>query len=257
MLKIATFNVNSMRSRLHIVIPWLEENKPDILCMQETKVENRKFPEVIFHRAGYYVVFRGSKGRNGVAIASIEEPEEVSFGFDSEPKDEDRLIRAKIEGIDVINTYVPQGFKIDSEKYQYKLQWLERLREYFEREVDLSKYVVWCGDMNVAPEPIDVHTPEKLKNHVCFHEDARKAYKRILSLGFVDLLRKFHPNDKIYTFFDYRVKRAVERGLGWRVDAILASPPLAKKCINCYVDMRPRLAEKPSDHTPLIAEFDL
>jgi exodeoxyribonuclease-3 len=111
--------------------------------------------------------------------------------------------------------------------------------------------------MNVASQPIDVHSPERLKNHVCFHEDARKAYKKIMDMGFVDLLRKFHPEEKIYTFYDYRVRGAIERGLGWRVDAINASPPLAKKCIDCYADIKPRLTEKPSDHTPLIAEFDL
>ena len=257
MLKIATFNVNSIRSRLHIVIPWLKENRPDILCMQETKVENRRFPEAEFHRIGYHVIFSGSKGRNGVAIASLEEPENISFGLDSDPRDEDRMVRAKIAGIDLINTYVPQGFKIESEKYQYKLQWLERLREYFVRTVDFNSYTVWCGDMNVAPEAIDVHSPEKLKNHVCFHEDARKAYKKLLDLGFVDVLRKIHPGERIYTFYDYRVKGAIDRGLGWRVDAILATPPLAERCVDCYADIKPRLAEKPPDHLPLVAVFDV
>jgi len=225
--------------------------------MQETKVENRRFPEADFHRIGYHVVFSGVKGRNGVAVASLEEPEDVSFGLDTEPKDADRIMRVEISGITIVNTYVPQGYRIDSPKYQYKLQWLERLRKYFERNVDLSRHVAWCGDINVAPEPIDVHSPEKLKNHVCFHEAARRAFKRVAELGFVDLLRKHHPDERVYTFYDYRVKNAVERGLGWRVDAILASPPLAEKCVNCYVDMRPRLAERPSDHTPLVAEFDL
>jgi exodeoxyribonuclease-3 len=255
--KIATFNVNSIRSRLHIVIPWLKANKPDVFCMQETKVENRKFPEADFHRAGYHVVFSGGKGRNGVAIASLEEPEKVSFGLDSEPRDEDRLIKAEISGIAVINTYIPQGFKIDSPKYAYKLEWLARLKRYFERNVDMNGYVAWCGDMNVAPEPIDVHNPVRLKNHVCFHEEARKAFKRIVELGFVDILRKHHPEERIYTFFDYRVKDAIRKGLGWRVDSILTSEPLAERSVDCYADMQPRLSEKPSDHTVLIAEFDI
>lgn len=257
MFKIATFNVNSIRSRLHIIIPWLEKSKPDVLCMQETKVENRKFPESDFHRIGYHVVFNGSRGRNGVAIASLEEPQKVSFGLDTEPRDEDRLVRAEIAGIDVINTYIPQGFKIDSDKYRYKLEWLERLRKYFEKSVDFQSYVAWCGDMNVAPEPIDVHNPQRLKNHVCFHEDARNTYKKLLKLGFVDLLRKIHPEERIYTFYDYRVESAVEKGLGWRVDAINATPPLAERCVDCYVDIQPRFTEKPSDHIPLTAEFDL
>ena len=255
--KIATYNVNSIRSRLHIVIPWLRENKPDVLCMQETKVENRKFPESEFHRIGYHVIFSGSKGRNGVAIASLEEPENVKFGLDSEPRDEDRLVKAEIAGITIVNTYVPQGYKIDSPRYKYKLEWFERLKGFFERNVDLDRYVAWCGDMNVAPEDIDVHSPGRLRNHVCFHEAAKKAFRKVVELGFVDVFRKHHPNERMYTFFDYRVKNAVERNLGWRVDYILASRPLAEKSIDCYVDMQPRLAEKPSDHTILVAEFDI
>jgi len=254
--KIATFNVNSIRSRLHIVIPWLKENKPDVFCMQETKVDDRNFPEADFHRIGYHVVFSGSKGRNGVAIASVKEPNHVEYGFKSDPTDRDRLIRADFDNLTVVNTYVPQGFRIDSPKYKYKLKWFDRLKEYFEKNVDLNGNVIWCGDINVAPEDIDVHNPKRLKNHVCFHEDVRKAFERVKALGFVDIFRKHHPEPGHYTFFDYRVKNAVERGLGWRVDHILATKSLAEKSIDCYIDMKPRLQEKPSDHTILVAEFD-
>ncbi len=254
-MKVATYNVNSIRSRLHIVIPWIEENSPDILCLQETKVENRKFPESEFHRIGYHVIFYGGKGRNGVAIVSKHEPENVSFGFDSEPKDPDRLIKAEILGIKVVNTYVPQGYRIDSPKFKYKIEWLRRLKDYF-KKFDFDDYILWCGDMNVAPTPLDVYDPIKMRNHVCFHEIVRREFAKIVELGFVDLLRKHHPNERVYTYYDYRIKNSVEKNIGWRIDAILASKPLADKSRDCYVDLKPRLAKRPSDHTIIVAEFD-
>ncbi len=258
MFRVATFNVNSVRSRLHVIIPWIKENKPDVFCMQETKVEDRKFPEKEFHRVGYHVVFRGGKGRNGVAIASPVEPENVSFGLDTEPRDEDRLIRADFGDVTVVNTYVPQGYRIDDARYSYKLEWLKRLKRYLEKVVEEREYVVWCGDMNVAPEEMDVHNPKRLRNHVCFHEDVRKLFRYVRdSLGFVDLFRKHHPKDIAYSFYDYRVRDAVNRGLGWRVDHILATKPLADKSIDCYIDLKPRLMERPSDHTVVVADFDL
>ena len=254
-MKIATFNVNSIRARLHVVIPWLKENNPDILCMQETKVDNRNFPENQFSRAGYQVYFSGVKGRNGVAIATRIEPEDLVIGMGGD--EEDRVISARFDRIGVVNVYVPQGQSIESEKYRYKLNFLERFREYLRNEIDFEQYWAVCGDMNVAPEEIDVHSPARLKNHVCFHIDARNAYRKILELGFVDLLRKFHPDERVYSFYDYRVRNAVEKGLGWRVDAILATPRLAEKALNCYADLSPRLVDRPSDHLPLIAEFDI
>ena len=169
----------------------------------------------------------------------------------------DRVIFTRFDEMGIVNVYVPQGQSIDSEKYEYKLDFLERFREYLRREVDFDGYYAVCGDMNVAPNSIDVHSPERLKNHVCFHTDAKKAYRRILDLGFVDLLRKFHPDERVYSFYDYRVKNAIEKGLGWRVDAILATPKLAEKAVRCDTDIEPRLMKKPSDHLPLIAEFDL
>ncbi len=254
-MKIATFNVNSIRARIHVVIPWLKENNPDILCMQETKVDNRNFPENQFSRTGYQVYFSGVKGRNGVAIATRIEPEDLVIGMGGD--EEDRVISARFDRIGVVNVYVPQGQSIESEKYRYKLNFLERFSEYLRNEIDFEQYWAVCGDMNVAPEEIDVHSPARLKNHVCFHIDARNAYRKILELGFVDLLRKFHPDERVYSFYDYRVRNAVEKGLGWRVDAILATPKLAEKALNCYADLSPRLMDRPSDHLPLIAEFDI
>ena len=254
-MRIGTFNVNSIRARLHVVIPWLKENEPDILCMQETKVDNRNFPEWEFSKAGYHVYFSGIKGRNGVAIATKTEPDEVIIGMDGD--EVDRVISARFGRLGVVNVYVPQGQSIDSDKYRYKLEFLDRFREYLKREIDFDGFWVICGDMNVAPENIDVHSPDKLKNHVCFHKDARNAYMKILDLGLVDLLRKFHPDERIYSFYDYRVRNAIERGLGWRVDAILTTPRLAEKALKCDADIRPRIMEKPSDHLPLVAEFEL
>ena len=160
--KIATFNVNSIRSRLPIVIPWLEENRPDVLCMQETKVDDARFPVTEFAAVGYHVVFKGEKQYNGVAIAFLAKPDTVFFGLaDEGPADEARLIRADFSGVSVINTYVPQGRDRDALQFIYKLEWFKRLRRYLERSLKPDKPVIWLGDLNVAPENIDVHDPKR------------------------------------------------------------------------------------------------
>jgi exodeoxyribonuclease-3 len=257
--KIATYNVNSIRNRLHIVIPWIKKNRPSVICFQETKVEDDKFPVEAFEAAGYAVIFRGKKGYNGVAIASIEKPGEVQFGLDDGgPADEDRLIRGVFSGIPVVNTYVPQGEKIDSPKFTYKLQWFERLKKYFARHDSPRKPLIWCGDINVAREEIDVHNPKRLLGHVDFTPEVWEAFDAVKAWGFTDVFRKHHAGEPgQYTFFDYRIPKTVERGLGWRVDHILATAPLAAKSVDSYIDMKPRTAEKPSDHTILVAEFKL
>ncbi len=257
--KIATYNVNSIRSRLHIIIPWLEKNRPLVFCMQETKVEDAKFPAAEFEGAGYHVVFKGEKRYNGVAIASLERPTKVSFGLDDEgPADEARLISGVFSGIPVINTYVPQGYERENPRFQYKLQWFKRLREYLVRHHSPKEPLIWCGDLNVAPEEIDVHNPKRLLGHVCFNPEVWEGLASIKSWGLVDVFRKRHGGETgQYTFFDYRVPKAVERGLGWRVDHILATPHLADQSISCSIDMNPRLAEKASDHTIVVAEFEV
>ncbi len=255
--KCATYNVNSIRSRLHIVIPWLKENKPNVLCIQETKVDNENFPVSAFQDIGYHIIFSGSKGgRNGVAMALEKEPREVNVGFLDKPSEKDRVLAAKINGVTVINTYVPQGYDLDDERFQYKLQFFHRLKEYMKNTYAQEKDILWCGDLNVAPLDIDVTNPEKKKRHVCFHTDAKKAFQNVASLGFVDLFRKYYPDEPgKYTFFDYRVKDAVERNIGWRIDHIMASQSLAARSHECYIDMKPRLSHKPSDHTILVGEF--
>ncbi|MFB3925304.1 MAG: exodeoxyribonuclease III [Syntrophales bacterium] len=257
--RIATYNVNSIRSRMHIIIPWLKKNRPSVLCMQETKVKDELFPAEEFEKAGYYVVFKGGKKGNGVAVASLDEPGEVHFGIDDggEP-DEDRLIRGVFSGIAVINAYVPQGFKMESPKFSYKLDWYRRLLGSIKKKYSAGEPLILCGDLNVAPEQIDVHNPKRLLGHVDFNPDVWRELERIMQWGFVDVFRKHHPGEPgQYTFFDYRAPDNVKKGLGWRVDHILATAALAKHSVRCDIDMNPRLAEMPSDHTIMVAEFIL
>ncbi len=255
-LKIATFNVNSIRKRLPIVLQWLKRNTPDVFCLQETKVQDCEFPLSDFGGSGYHVTFRGMKSYNGVAVLSRSVPKYVSYGFDDggEP-DEARLIRAMIDGITIVNTYIPQGASLDSPKYSYKLEWYKRLRVYFSKHLSNKKPVIWCGDMNVAPEPIDVDNAKAKKKHVCFHEDVRREYQETLAWGFTDVFRKLHPDKLQYTFWDYRQPNTLIENRGWRVDHILATPSLVKKCIKAEVDVKPRNMENPSDHTVMWAEF--
>jgi len=258
-MKVATYNVNSIRSRIELVLGWLRHESPDILCLQETKVQDADFPAQPFRDAGYHVVFRGQKAHGGVAIVSRTEPQEVAFGFDDggEP-DEARLIRATVGGIAVVNTYVPQGRDPESEQFRYKLEWLRRLRAFFERRYSPQQPLLWMGDFNVAPEPIDVYDPKGLANHVDFHPEARAALERVREWGFVDVFRLHHPGEPgHYTYYDYRAREPVERGIGWRVDHIWATVPLAEKSTRAWIDLEARRAERPSDHTFLVAEFDL
>jgi len=254
-MRIATFNANSIRSRLDVILTWMKENAPDVLCIQETKVQDSEFPEEAIRDAGWHVAFRGQKAYNGVAIISRTPPENVVCGLDDDPRDESRIIRARFGKVTVVNTYVPQGREIDHEMFQYKLMWFSRLRDYFDKHFKKKDMLLWTGDLNVAAEPIDVHNPEERKNHVCYHIDARKAFAACRDWGFVDVFRKHHPEAGQYTFFDYRTINAAKRGLGWRIDYVLASPALAEKSQDAWIDMEPRLQPKPSDHTFLVGDF--
>lgn len=255
-LRVATYNVNSVRARLPVLGPWLDRARPDIVCLQETKVVDEAFPADAFRALGYRSVFRGQKSYNGVAILSTKEPSDVRFGLEDEgPQDETRLAAASFGKIHVVNTYVPQGRDVDDPMFAYKLAWLARLRRYVERRFTPRALVVWAGDFNIAPEPIDVHDPKRLLGHVCFHPDAHRALAEVKAWGFVDVFRKHVPDPGQYTFFDYRVKDSVARGLGWRVDHVWATEPLAEKSTAAWIDLDPRTGETPSDHTPLVAEF--
>lgn len=255
-MKIATFNVNSVRRRLNVVTRWLKKHSPDVLCLQETKVQDAEFPLEAFLKTGYHVIFRGMKGYNGVATLSRTLPEFVSYGMGSGPDaDEPRLIHSVIGGVTVLNTYVPQGFRIDSPKYRYKIEWFRRLRRYFSKHFTPDQSIIWCGDMNVAPDWIDVHSPEKHLTHVCFHEDVKRAYAKTVTWGFYDVYRLLYPDQQQFTFWDYRQPSALANNRGWRIDHILVTQPLASRCIHVEVDLNPRKGKFPSDHTVLWAEF--
>jgi exodeoxyribonuclease III len=256
-MKIATFNVNSIRKRLPIVLQWLEQHRPDALCMQETKVQDSEFPADAFREIGYHAAFRGMKGYNGVATLTLEPPDEVLFGLHEGADNEDvRLVKTVVRGIPIVNTYVPQGYKIDSDRYAFKLEWYRRIREYFERHLDPQKPAIWLGDLNVAPEPIDVYHPDRRVNDPDFHIDARNAFKHAVAWGFVDVFRKLHPDRVQYTYWDY-FRNALQNNWGWRIDHILATAPLAERCRAVDVDMDPRRTGAASDHTVLWAEFDV
>jgi exodeoxyribonuclease III len=255
-MKIATWNINSIRRRMDAVLAWLQQHQPDILCLQETKVQDADFPAGAFRDAGYHARFRGMKSYNGVATLSRVEPESVLHGFEETVDSEDvRLLLTVVSGLPVVNAYVPQGYKIATDKYEFKLEWFRRARRYFERRFDPSRPLVWVGDMNVAPEPIDVYHPDRRVNDVDFHIDARNAYKDTLSWGLVDVFRKLHPDRVQYTYWDY-FRNALENNWGWRIDHILATAPLASACRAADVDMEPRRAPGASDHTVVWAEFD-
>jgi len=256
-VKVATFNVNSIRARMQLVTAWIEENAPDVLCLQETRVADPAFPHEPIERLGYTLAFRGDKGRNGVAIVSRRPLEDVAFGFDDGGSaDEDRLAVATVGGVALVNTYIPQGRDPDHPMFRVKLEWFARLRRLFERRYDPSQPLLWVGDFNVAPEPIDVHNPKRLDGQVGFHPEERRVLSEVGSWGFVDVFRRHHPEGGQFSFFDYRAKDAVARGIGWRVDHIWATPPLAERSTAAWIDLAPRTAPRPSDHTPVVAEFD-
>ncbi len=255
--KIASFNVNSVRARLSLIVDWLHTNRPDVLCIQETKVSDSEFPVEKIREAGYHVAHRGEPSYNGVATISAAPPEEVKYGLGGKSPDESRLIFTRIDGVPIINTYVPQGRSPDSEQFQYKLKWFDRLLSYFKKNYSNEEPLLWVGDLNIAPADIDVHNPKRLKGHVDFHPEVLARMEKIMQWGFIDVFRKHVPGPGQYTFFDYRVKGALDKGLGWRVDHIMATPSMAECSKNAWIDLKPRKGPKPSDHTPIVAEFDL
>ena len=255
---VATFNVNSVRSRIEILRRWLNDNKVDVLCLQETKTVDETFPENDFKELGYSVVYRGQKSYNGVAVASLSKPDEVLYGFNDgqEPCFDTRIISVRFGNVWIINSYVPQGKSIDHDDYQVKKSFLRRIRKFIESLKFDSYDVLWVGDLNVAPDNMDTTNPDKKKKHVCFHQEIKDVFAETRD-GFVDIFRKYRPDAGEFSFWDYRVKNALERNIGWRIDHILSTGNLAARSIDSYVDREPRSWEKPSDHTPMLAIFSL
>ena len=256
-MKVASFNVNSLRARLSLVLDWMKRESPDVLCLQETKVPDKDFPEKAFGDLHYHAAFRGEKSYNGVALISKKQLKDVKIGFDEFGSEGTRLVTARIGAIPIVNTYVPQGFHPLSKKFRDKLDWLQRLYDYFNGHFRPDEPLLWTGDFNVAPEPADVYDPAHLEGHVGFHPDERAALQRFRQWGLVDVVRQHQPGAGQFTFWDYRLKNAVLRNLGWRVDHIWATRPLAKKSVTAWIDRELRSAERPSDHTIVVAEFDV
>jgi exodeoxyribonuclease III len=256
-LRIATFNANSIRVRLAQILAWLQANDIDLLGVQETKVVDEAFPAAEIGAAGYQVVFRGQKSYAGVAVLSREPLEDVRYDLgDGVEGDEPRIIRGSYRGIHIVNTYVPQGREITSEHFGLKLRWLARLRATLEGQYRNDEPLLWMGDLNVAPEPIDVYDPKALAEHVDFHPQARAALAQVVEWGLVDVFRQHHAGEaEQYTYWDYRAINPVKRKLGWRIDHLLATPTLAARCTGSWIDVQARLVERASDHTFLAAEF--
>ena len=254
-MKIATFNANSIRVRLEIVLEWLAEHDPDVLALQETKCEDAVFPVAPFEEAGYHVVLHGQKTYNGVALISKIPPTEVRYGLgDPTWPDDKRILAATYDGVRVLNTYVPNGTKVGSEKFQYKLDWLDRMRDEIAGEMR-GRDFIWLGDINVAPTSDDVFDSSRMLGGVCHHPEEMARLAKIIELGLTDCFRKFTKGPGHYSYWEFFVRSAFEKNLGWRIDHIYASPSLAERCQRCEIDKKPRSLERPSDHTFVFAEF--
>ncbi len=255
-MKIATWNINSIRMRVPRLLQWLERGAPDIVCLQETKVVNEEFPCEPIKNLGYECSVHGQKSYNGVAILSREpaaDPVKSLPGDDSDAQC--RLLAATIHGIRVIDIYAPNGSEVGSDKYAYKLDWYRRLRSYLDSSLTPADEVLICGDFNVAPEDRDVWDVEKWRDQILFSEPEKEAFRNLLGWGLHDALRLHRQEGGIYTWWDYRAG-AFHRGWGLRIDHILISASLAKRCIAVEVDRNERKGEKPSDHAPVIATFE-
>ncbi len=251
-MKIATFNVNGISSRLPILLRWLSESKPDVACLQELKATQDKFPETEIRAAGYHPMWHGQKSWNGVAILAREaDPVEIRRVLPGDPEDEhSRYIEAEVRGILIGCIYLPNGNPAPGPKLDYKLKWLARLTRHSQDLLASNKPAILAGDYNVIPTEIDVYKPERWVKDALFLPEVREAYANIVAMGWTDALRTRHPGERIYTFWDYFRNNWV-RDAGMRIDHLLLSPALAPRLADAGVDRDPRGWDKPSDHTPV------
>lgn len=253
-MKVGSYNVNSIRARLERLLAWLAREQPDLVCLQEIKVTDDQFPRAEVEAAGYQVAVHGQRTYNGVAILSRAPLEDVRAGLDDAPDPEARLIAARVGDVRVLSAYVPNGQVVGSEKWGYKLAWLERLRAYLERQHDPAAPLVICGDFNVAPEDRDVARPDEWRDTVLCHADVRAAWRHLVGWGLVDAIRLHHSGEGPYTWWDYRMLGFAKNN-GLRIDHILATRPLADRSAEAYVAREERKGKLPSDHAPVVAVF--
>ena len=255
-MKIATWNVNSLNVRLPHVLDWLVANKPDALCLQETKQEDSKFPYEALKEAGYNAIHSGQKTYNGVAIISPHNLNEVHMGIPNFADEQKRVIAATINGVRIVCVYIPNGQAVGSDKYAYKLSWLQAFTPWLASEISHNSKLALLGDYNIAPEDIDCHDPAAWIGQVLVSEPEREAFKALTQLGLEDSFRLFEKGDGQFSWWDYRMA-GFRRNLGMRIDHILVTPELSKVSTKSYIDKTPRKLERPSDHTPVVLEFDI
>ena len=253
-MKLATWNVNSLRVRLAQLTDWLAQTGPDIVCLQETKLEDGKFPLAELDAAGYRASYYGQKTYNGVAIVSLRPMLDISTGIPGFEDEQKRVIAATLGDVRIVCLYAPNGQAVGSEKYEYKLRWYAALRDWLGEELARHPRLAVLGDLNVAPEDRDVHDPEAWQGQVLVSEAERTAFRALLELGFKDSFRLFEQPEKSFSWWDYRMM-GFRRNAGLRIDHILLSPELATGCSSCTIDKAPRRLERPSDHTPVVAEI--
>jgi exodeoxyribonuclease-3 len=255
-MKLATWNVNSLKVRLPQVLDWAARQRPDVLCLQETKLQDEQFPGADIRAAGYEPLASGQKTYNGVAILATSGATDAVAAIPGFPDEQKRVLAATVAGVRVICAYVPNGESTGSDKYQYKLRWLAAFRDWLEDELARHPRLAVLGDYNIAPEDRDVYDPKAWEGQVLFSRPERDALKALFDLGLKDAFRLFEQPERSFTWWDYRMN-AFRRKMGLRIDHILLSEALAKSCTACTIDVEPRRNERPSDHAPVTAEIGI